>query len=401
MRAVVSLTILRHLMGELVKQTGRKQVKLSEFFDLVIGTSTGGVMTAGLMLMDKSVDELFAMYERLGTVIFSEENKFHGQNPLAGLIVKYNDYPLTMLLMAESKLHRMDEAPLLYTLESGRVRVALTAVDITTTDAKVTLFRNYDLPGAEQETRFPGTNHLFLWEGIRSTTSAPTYFHPYDRSKAPLEGLGTGTNIPFVSRGQSRYLQTQSSRLHEAKLITHIDLMVKQQPGLASKIKSDTFMNGKIFVDGGMGANNPSLVAVVESHRIWPDERIAFVLSVGTGHGHPVAHASWNGEVTKPLESALLFRKPNMIQVLQDLLTVAIAAPAAESEDTVYIMETLTKEVDAYARLNATLSKDYPLDAAKPEMLEDMKRATEEWCSSPAGNALISQCARDLILIKG
>ena len=64
-------------------------------------------------------------------------------------------------------------------------------------------------------------------------------------------------------------------------------------------------------------------------------------------------------------------------------------------------METLTKEVDAYARLNATLSKDYPLDAAKPEMLEDMKRATEEWCSSPAGNALISQCARDLILIKG
>ena len=36
-------------------------------------------------------------------------------------------------------------------------------------------------------------------------------------------------------------------------------------------------------MDGALIANNPSLVALQEAHRIWPDEQIGFLLSVGVG----------------------------------------------------------------------------------------------------------------------
>lgn len=36
-------------------------------------------------------------------------------------------------------------------------------------------------------------------------------------------------------------------------------------------------------MDGALIANNPSLVALQEAHRIWPDENIRCLLSVGVG----------------------------------------------------------------------------------------------------------------------
>lgn len=68
-KGILTLGLLSALERELRRRSGNAGLVLSDYYDLIGGTSTGAIIAAGLAL-GKSVDELTAMYRELGPKVF-------------------------------------------------------------------------------------------------------------------------------------------------------------------------------------------------------------------------------------------------------------------------------------------------------------------------------------------
>jgi len=69
MRGVFSAAVLCELQDALRNHTGNESAKLVDYFDLIVGTSTGGLLALGLAF-EKNPDELLDVYKRKGPSIF-------------------------------------------------------------------------------------------------------------------------------------------------------------------------------------------------------------------------------------------------------------------------------------------------------------------------------------------
>jgi predicted acylesterase/phospholipase RssA len=105
------------------------------------------------------------------------------------------------------------------------------------------VFRNYEVEGAQ----FDGVSGACMWEAAIASASAPVYFSP------------------FVFR-------TPFSTCHSP---SHGELQTWYSVTCAG--------SEKLLVDGGLGSNNPSLVALAEARALWPDAEIGCVVSLGCG----------------------------------------------------------------------------------------------------------------------
>mgnify|MGYP002632286991 CR=1 FL=1 len=116
------------------------------------------------------------------------------------------------------------------------------------------IFRNYEYSrdAPADKTRVGSCSHA-IWEAVRAS-SAATYY---------LDGVYLDRRVPPFAR--------PASPLTRATRFLSLSLSLGFKCG------------GRTFVDGALIANNPSLVALQEAHRIWPDEQIGFLLSVGVG----------------------------------------------------------------------------------------------------------------------
>lgn len=88
-----------------------------------------------------------------------------------------------------------------------------------------TLFRTYPV-------RENASENCTIWEAIRATTAAPAFFEPIEIGVAGM------------------------------------------------KIR---------YVDGGLGCNNPITQVLAEAHSLWPDRKIASIVSIGAGRGKTIA----------------------------------------------------------------------------------------------------------------
>lgn len=147
----------------------RKDFVLADYFDGFAGTSTGAVIAACLAL-GMSVDKVRRFYIDSGREMFDKAGL------LERLHYKYDDDRLSLKLKQE-----IGEKT---TLGSDRLRSLLTIVmRNATTDSPWPLSNN---PGAlyNQRTREDGTPRencnldLPLWQLVRASTAAPTYFPP-------------------------------------------------------------------------------------------------------------------------------------------------------------------------------------------------------------------------------
>lgn len=395
MRAIVTLRIVWHLMNELARLSGKTHpVRLSDYFDLAVGTSTGSIVAAGLFLLDMQIEEIQAVYNYVGENIFCNKNRYRGQKIVSNVAAKYNDGPMVDMLMKQTKMSRLDRAPLLYEPSTRPTRVVITALEVhNVNNEHLTLFRNYEPKDAEKEERIEGTNHLYLWEALRAAVAAPHYFHQYARFYAPIDPPDDGA-VPFLWRGFSGYRYAPKSQL-----VTHKDLILNRDPAAAALIQRDSYMNEpRIFSDAGMEANNPSILAAAEARRIFPNRKIGIIISVGTGKSTERRHhETLNHQVPTPLESAFLFKAPSILKVIRDLLMAAIVNPASESEDTAHLMKILSEDLCDYARLNPTLDKEYLLDDASPETTKKMISQADSWCTSTEGASLIRTCSQKIL----
>jgi patatin-like phospholipase/acyl hydrolase len=271
-RGVLTLEILDAIEQTMRKKLNRPDAVLADYFDYIAGTSTGAVIGTCLAL-GMSVDQVRTFYISSGPAMFSRAavlRRFHykfEQDRLAAM--------LREVLGADT------------TLGSTRLRTLLMMVmRNATTDSPWPVCNH---PGAMfNDRKFPGCNlDLPLWQLVRASTAAPTYFPP-----------------EVVQVGGEEFL----------------------------------------FVDGGVTMfNNPAfqlfLMATVEPYNLsWPTgaDRM-LVVSVGTG-AVPKANAHLRAEDlnlvynVSSIPGALMFAALNQQDFLCRCFGECMAGPALDME---------------------------------------------------------------------
>src|SRR5712691_4354412 len=74
-RGVLSLQILAEIESLLISESERPDYRLADYFDYVAGTSTGGIIAAGIA-MGMSVAEILAFYVNKGAKMFDQASIF-------------------------------------------------------------------------------------------------------------------------------------------------------------------------------------------------------------------------------------------------------------------------------------------------------------------------------------
>jgi uncharacterized protein len=160
-RGILALEILAEIERLLAK--GRPEFRLSHYFDYIGGTSTGGIIAAGLA-RGMSVAEIVEFYETAGARMFERASL------LERLHYKFKDEPLARKLKdvfgARTPLGSTSLGSLL-----------LLVLRNATTDSPWPISSN---PFAKYNDRArPDCNlDLPLWQLVRASTAAPTYFPP-------------------------------------------------------------------------------------------------------------------------------------------------------------------------------------------------------------------------------
>ena len=214
-RGVITARILQ----ELERRTGQR---IHELFDLIVGTSTGGILAAGLTRPQKgqaggpcSAEELGNVYSERGREIFNR-SLWKGVTSLGGFSdEKYDAAHLEGIL---------DEI-------LGHAELKDTVPDIIVTSYDIEKREPYLFKTSKARAAEEGRNHL-LRHVARATSAAPTYF--------------------------------------EAFLLD----------GTQWKGEKD---NRRALVDGGVFANNPSMIALSEALSSGTDMNEILLCAVGTG----------------------------------------------------------------------------------------------------------------------
>ena len=180
-RGIIPALVLSHIE----RQTGRHA---SELFDLMVGTSTGGILALGLALQDKkgqpllTAKRMVALYERHGGGIF-EQSLWRKLRTVGGILEEaYSHQTLEAVLehyFADRKLS-----------DCG-VPAMVTSYDI---EHRRTVFL---------KTWHPDHAALLCSDAARATSAAPTYFEPAnlhwgEESRTLIDG-GVYMNSPAVS----------------------------------------------------------------------------------------------------------------------------------------------------------------------------------------------------------
>ena len=188
-RGVLALEVLRGIEGRLRANSNRPNLRLADYFDYISGTSTGGIIAAALSI-GMSVDEILDFYQDCGAQMFVKSHL------LRRLRSKYQDEPLAAKLQEVFGAHTE--------FGSDRLRTLLLLVmRNATTDSPWPLSNN---PYAKyNDTSRPDCNLRFpLWQLVRASTAAPTYFPP-EVIVLPGGPNGQEKQFVFVDGGVTMY----------------------------------------------------------------------------------------------------------------------------------------------------------------------------------------------------
>ena len=216
-RGVFPAMLLANLEAEL-KQRGIEQNQIFQHFQLITGTSTGGIIALALGL-GIPAKEIHDLYLDNAAKIFGKKKGLFGSLFFA----KHDRAALEDLIRTKFKEANGGKDPLLLDCKTP---VCIPIYDLM--QGKPSVLKNKYHP------RFVRDYHIPAYQVALSTSAAPTYFNPYSGKYIDLKGI------------------------------------------------EQSFSNK---VDGGVFANNPTLLAIIEAQKAFrQDLGNLRVLSIGTGH---------------------------------------------------------------------------------------------------------------------
>ncbi len=194
---LMSVEILAKLEADLRAQQGKPELVLADWFDFVCGTSTGAIIAACISA-GMSMDKIRAFYVESGEQMFDKASVFKR------LRYSYNDEPLAAKLRAELNraLGYPNGAPPATLGDTGLRTLLMMVLRNHTTDSPWPVWNN---PEAKynQPARKDCNLHLPLWQLVRASTAAPTFFPPEVVTFAP--GTSSEYQFVFVDGGVTTY----------------------------------------------------------------------------------------------------------------------------------------------------------------------------------------------------
>lgn len=162
-RGVLALEILQRIEDLLKAQSGKPDFRLADYFDYISGTSTGGIIAAGLSA-GMSVADILKFYREQG------EQMFVKANLLRRLRYKFEDEPLAEQLR---QVFGSDT-----TLGSDKLRTLLLLVMRNATTDSPWPISNNPYAKYNDTARLDCNLEFPLWQLVRASTAAPTFFPP-------------------------------------------------------------------------------------------------------------------------------------------------------------------------------------------------------------------------------
>ncbi len=162
-RGALSIEVLAAIEAQLRKHFAKPELVLAEYFDYVAGTSTGAII-ATCISIGMPMDRIREFYAKSGPEMFDKTSI------LNRLRYKFDDEPLARMLK--------EVFGIATTLGSDKLRTLLLIVmRNATTDSPWPISNNPRAKYAAAER--PDSNLKFpLWQLVRASTAAPTYFPP-------------------------------------------------------------------------------------------------------------------------------------------------------------------------------------------------------------------------------
>ena len=186
-RGALTLGYLKKIETILREKEGDPDLLLCDHFDLIGGTSTGSIIATGLAI-GMSVDDIVKMYMDLGGKIFGKKHDWWKPWETAKFLKASYDYSA---LEANLKAAFGD-----ITLGSDKIKTGLCIVAKRADTNSVWPLINH--PGGKFYDSAMGKNkNIFLWQAVRASSAAPTYFVPQ------LIDVGDGQRAAFVDGGVS------------------------------------------------------------------------------------------------------------------------------------------------------------------------------------------------------
>ncbi|PGH12599.1 hypothetical protein AJ80_06657 [Polytolypa hystricis UAMH7299] len=240
-RGISSLLILENIMENIRKTKGLDRVpRPCEYFDLIGGTSTGGIIAIMLGRLGMTADECIRAYRKVAQQAFTpKRTSLLPARPSGAFSAKALENSIKQIvrefcLEEECISHRrqglstVDTCPHSDMTFQDKTCVKTVVLTITkeNVDAPPTLFKTYDMSTA--------FDSCTIWQVARATSAATTFFKPIKVGRDSIE-----------------------------------------------------------FIDAAFGYNNPCEILIEEGQRQFPGHSQMRVLSIGTGVGHVVPVGNW------------------------------------------------------------------------------------------------------------
>ncbi|XP_038894620.1 phospholipase A I isoform X2 [Benincasa hispida] len=258
MKGLATVQILK----EIEKGTGRR---IHELFDLICGTSTGGMLAVALGIKQMTLDQCEEIYKNLGKLVFAEPTPKDSEAASwrEKLDQLYKSSSQSFRVVVHGSKHSADQFErllkemcadedgdlLIESAVKNPPKVFVVSTLVSMVPAQPFLFRNYQYP--------VGTPEVPL---AISDSSGITVF---------------GSPLASAQDGYKRSAFIGSCKHQVWKAI---------RASSAAPYYLDDFSDDvNRWQDGAIVANNPTIFAIREAQLLWPDTRIDCLVSIGCG----------------------------------------------------------------------------------------------------------------------
>ncbi|GFZ06323.1 phospholipase A I-like protein [Actinidia rufa] len=258
MKGLATVQILK----EIERRTGKQ---IHEMFDLICGTSTGGMLAVALGIKLMSLEKCEEIYKKLGKLVFAEpvpkdneaatwreklDQLYKSSSQSFRVVVHGSKHSADQFERLLKEMCADDDGDLL--IESAvknTPKVCVISTLVSTMPAQPFVFRNYQYPAGTLEIPF------VISEG--STTG----------------GLVTPNTSPQVGYKRNAFIGSCKHHIWQAI-----------RASSAAPYYLDDFSDGVYrWQDGAIVANNPTIFSIREAQLLWPDTKIDCLVSIGCG----------------------------------------------------------------------------------------------------------------------
>eukprot|EP01084_Bolivina_argentea_P194443 333615_1 len=345
LRGCMSTEILSHLEAA-VREDAKKQglpkadqIKLGDVFDMLVGTSTGGLIALGLGKGKMDCATIQTMYNDVAEKVFAPnwaESLFNSASAYTTGKAQFSTDKLETIIKEKfpEDLNMIERGDRKADWKKEPFLFVMTVLTNNYLNPVPVLLRNYDITTDRGFNEFaingnfdlPGLNEIKVWEAARCTTAAPLYFEPktVDMPTELISRIKERKICKLLGFDTQNMIKQEELIVND--IIKNIDNAIKEYPSdinswsatrafkkhiydpkkkkikeliksINDKRKSDVKeiqydmfvdkiyrfwdMKEVQFKDGGVSTNAPCLFAYTEARRLWPNSDIK-MLAVGT-----------------------------------------------------------------------------------------------------------------------